>query len=895
MILKSCHIENFGKFCDQNFDFTSGKNVIHEDNGWGKSTLAAFVRIMFFGFLGETKRSELENERKRFMPWQKGIYGGSIVFEVSGKEYRLERIFGTKKTGSDSFKLYDNRTNLESTDYSENIGEEIFEISHESFMRTVFIAQQDCGTTVTTDINAKIGNVSDETADMGSYDEVQSRLKKEMDRLNPDRVTGELNKLSSNIFALKEAIRGKDSFTENLGKIDIELKGISEELTKKDESLKNLQDRINKLSEIKDKKAKVLEYKALVSACEDADKKYKGLRDSFKGYVPDIAEADEYIDLYDKLEDEQRTVSDFTMAPREEKIYADLAAMFSKGFPDEELLATIENEIDEINSLNEEKRRCSLSDKELEKLQESEEMFAEYRPDQDDITRLINEWSERKNKKEVLSSKKANAEFLNKPVETKKDNSLEKMMGILFAAIGFVCVGLGIYTAFYLIVPAAVLLIFGLLMMGMGLFFIFKKQGVETRADDARYLERYNDLVKEIENDESYIERVDTEIRILFNRLGIEYYEEDVFSELNHIRQLLRDFEDLRERYAGYRQNDFEERIESAVHKVTFFFAGYDIEAQEKDFSKLFAKVKQCAADYERLKRNEKARNAAKEKVDEYLEKLNEFISKVGFEDGGARAGMRPLSDLEVKNSLRSIRDKINEISQQKSYLEDALSKKAEYESSHDASELVLSEDAGDLEGEESMETLSAGFNALKEEIDELNSHRDNFLRQRDSVLTELDRIESDEGELESLIEQQEKLSHRYEVIAKTKQFLEMAKVNFSSRYMDDIREGFQKYHDIISDSSEKYELDANLNISLKEMGALHDIELMSEGYKDLIGLCRRMAMVDSMYKKEKPFLILDDPFVNLDEDRLTGAMKFLDVISENYQVIYFVCHNSRA
>jgi len=54
------------------------------------------------------------------------------------------------------------------------------------------------------------------------------------------------------------------------------------------------------------------------------------------------------------------------------------------------------------------------------------------------------------------------------------------------------------------------------------------------------------------------------------------------------------------------------------------------------------------------------------------------------------------------------------------------------------------------------------------------------------------------------------------------------------------------------------------------------------------------MAMVDAMYDMEKPFLIFDDPFVNLDESRLAGAMKFLDNIAKDYQVIYFSCHKSR-
>ena len=42
----------------------------------------------------------------------------------------------------------------------------------------------------------------------------------------------------------------------------------------------------------------------------------------------------------------------------------------------------------------------------------------------------------------------------------------------------------------------------------------------------------------------------------------------------------------------------------------------------------------------------------------------------------------------------------------------------------------------------------------------------------------------------------------------------------------------------------------------------------MSEGRKDLAGICARMAMVDAMYEKDKPFLVFDDSFVNLDDEK---------------------------
>ena len=44
MRLISCHIENFGRLHEYDHDFSEGCNYIVGHNGWGKSTLAAFIR-----------------------------------------------------------------------------------------------------------------------------------------------------------------------------------------------------------------------------------------------------------------------------------------------------------------------------------------------------------------------------------------------------------------------------------------------------------------------------------------------------------------------------------------------------------------------------------------------------------------------------------------------------------------------------------------------------------------------------------------------------------------------------------------------------------------------------------------------------------------------------------
>ena len=86
MKLISCYIENFGKLNNQSYEFNEGINSICEENGWGKSTLATFIRVMFYGFLNEKSRNGITNERKRYKPWQGGGYGGKITFETYGRE-----------------------------------------------------------------------------------------------------------------------------------------------------------------------------------------------------------------------------------------------------------------------------------------------------------------------------------------------------------------------------------------------------------------------------------------------------------------------------------------------------------------------------------------------------------------------------------------------------------------------------------------------------------------------------------------------------------------------------------------------------------------------------------------------------------------------------------------
>ena len=58
--------------------------------------------------------------------------------------------------------------------------------------------------------------------------------------------------------------------------------------------------------------------------------------------------------------------------------------------------------------------------------------------------------------------------------------------------------------------------------------------------------------------------------------------------------------------------------------------------------------------------------------------------------------------------------------------------------------------------------------------------------------------------------------------------------------------------------------------------------------------LCMRLALIDALFKQEKPFVLLDDPFVNLDDEHTERALEMLKEIAKNKQVVYMVCNSGR-
>ena len=206
MKLLKLHIENFGKLSNQDIDFVDGINQIYKENGWGKSTLTFFIKAMFYGMSAKTRGEDYKSERTRFLPWQGGIYGGYIIYQIDGKEYKVTRTFA-KTPEDDTFELLDKSTNLIEKNEMKPLGEQIFGVGVETFTMTVFFSQLDFKSSLNDSISSSLVGL----------DKYQNDL---------DKVDKAIKILKENKSGLKRLIVGKSelerlklSFNENNSKL----------------------------------------------------------------------------------------------------------------------------------------------------------------------------------------------------------------------------------------------------------------------------------------------------------------------------------------------------------------------------------------------------------------------------------------------------------------------------------------------------------------------------------------------------------------------------------------------------------------------------------------------------------------------------------------------------
>ena len=141
MIIEKIVIKSFGRLSDMTLEFSERVNVIEGENESGKSTIAAFIRYMLYGFT-DGEGQEL-GERKKRISWKTGKAEGSMYVRVGGKRYVISRSTapaeeGDKQTWREEASIVDAETGAPVFGKLP-AGEVFFGVDSELFDNTAFI------------------------------------------------------------------------------------------------------------------------------------------------------------------------------------------------------------------------------------------------------------------------------------------------------------------------------------------------------------------------------------------------------------------------------------------------------------------------------------------------------------------------------------------------------------------------------------------------------------------------------------------------------------------------------------------------------------------------------------------------------------------------------------
>ena len=191
---------------------------------------------------------------------------------------------------------------------------------------------------------------------------------------------------------------------------------------------------------------------------------------------------------------------------------------------------------------------------------------------------------------------------------------------------------------------------------------------------------------------------------------------------------------------------------------------------------------------------------------------------------------------------------------------------------------------------EESRRKLEAFRKEEEERREEIRKKR----AEREAKVRDLEFLEEQERLLEQKKEEREALEKRYNLLQKTKAYLEMAKERFALQYKEPILEAFQKYFQSICIEPLQFQMSEDLELSFVDRGLSREQGYLSEGLQDLCRFCQKLAIFDAMFREEKAFLLLDDPFSHLDEKNGARARALLEELAESRQIFYFTCSEER-
>ena len=184
----------------------------------------------------------------------------------------------------------------------------------------------------------------------------------------------------------------------------------------------------------------------------------------------------------------------------------------------------------------------------------------------------------------------------------------------------------------------------------------------------------------------------------------------------------------------------------------------------------------------------------------------------------------------------------------------------------------------------------------IQEEIKQISSKKGQIETKIKNDEEKVDTLGGLKHDLENKKELLKKYNHDYDLITISVEILKSANNTIIDKYLKPIKDNFNKYAKLLEESlSSKINMNSNLEISIEMSNDYRSDDYLSTGNKAIVALCYRLALIETMYKdSDKPFVLLDDPGVQLDDNHIKKMIQLIKNISSDMQIIYLTCHDSR-
>ena len=288
MKIQEIYIQSFGMLRERSFRLTEGVNVLEGPNESGKSTLAAFLKYIFYG--PGTKGSP---DRTRYLT---GTHVGgwiTCVTEDDENLWRIERSTtieseGGKESVRDTVRIIDTRTNriLPETDP----GAYFFGVGESVFVNTAFVGQLGSLRPDGTSLSGAVENMlhaADENVDLKRATDKLNQARREL--LPKNTAGGRIREKEEEIARLEEALSAARTKAEHRRETETALRSAT---AKRQE----MEDKKNGLEALTNA-AEVIGTCRKLAAVEDTAAKLKGYQNAL-----DVLSAPPFSDLHEQLD-----------------------------------------------------------------------------------------------------------------------------------------------------------------------------------------------------------------------------------------------------------------------------------------------------------------------------------------------------------------------------------------------------------------------------------------------------------------------------------------------------------------------------------------------------------------------------------------------------------------